>query len=192
MDRPNAITPVERERLTRYLAASREKLLLLVKGLSAAELDYKPAPDRWSAAENIEHITVVENIVFGRVTSALGSSPDPSKRGAWEGRDDAIVHEVESRVKRLQAPELGLPKGRWAHDELFRQFEATRQRTSDFATSTTAAPRSHVFPHPFFGELDCYQWMLLMGAHCIRHTAQIEELMATPGFPRAAATATAS
>lgn len=186
------ITPAERERLTNYLATSRDKLLELTKGLSAAELDYKPAPDRWSAAENIEHLTIVENIVLNRVVNALEGSADPSKKGAWEGRDDAIVQEVESRVKRFQSPEMGRPTGRWSHDELFRQFEATRQRTSAFATSTTAAPRGHLFPHPFFGELDCYQWMLLMGAHCVRHTAQIEELMATPGFPRAAATASAS
>jgi uncharacterized damage-inducible protein DinB len=185
------ITPAERERLTRYLAASNEQLLKLTQALSPAELDYKPAPDRWSAAENVEHLAVVENIILDRITKALEASAD-SKRSAWEGKDDVIVQEVESRVKRYQSPELGWPTGRWSHDELFRQFEAARQRTSDFAASTNAALRSYLLPHPFFGEVDCFQWLLMIAAHTVRHRAQIEELMATPDFPRAAATATAS
>lgn len=187
-----AITPAEREQLTQYLAASCEHFLKLTRDLSAAELDYKPAPDRWSAAENIEHLTIVENIVLGRVTNALGETAAPAKCSAYEGRDDAIVQAVESRVKRYPSPELGWPTGRWSHDELFREFEAARQRTSEFAASTNAALRSHCFPHPLFGEVDCFQWLLMIAAHCVRHTAQIEELMATPAFPRVAATATAS
>jgi uncharacterized damage-inducible protein DinB len=62
------ITPAERERLTRYLAASNEQLLKLPQALSPAELDYKPAPDHWSAAENVEHLAVVENIILDRIT----------------------------------------------------------------------------------------------------------------------------
>jgi hypothetical protein len=183
------ITPAERKRLTQYLAASREELLQLTRGSSPAELAYKPAPDRWSAAENIEHLTIVENIVFGRITTALEGSTDPSKRSAWDGKDDAIVQEVESRVKRYQSPELGWPTGRWSHEELFRQFDTARQRTSDFAASTNAALRNLLFPHPLFGELDSFQWLLMMAAHTVRHRAQIEELMATPACPQAAATA---
>ena len=180
------VTPAERERLTRYLASSRASLLQLTKGLSAAELDYKPAPDRWSAAENLEHLTIVEEFVFDRLTTALGSA-DPAKRSAWEGKDDAVVQEVESRAKRYPSPELGWPTGRWPHDDLFRQFDAVRQRTSDFAATTKAPLRSYLMPHPVFGELDCFQWLLMMAAHTVRHRAQIEELMASADFPQRAA-----
>jgi hypothetical protein len=39
------------------------------------------------------------------------------------------------------------------------------------------------FPHPFFGELNLYQWILIGGWHERRHTRQIERIKASPGFP---------
>ena len=38
-------------------------------------------------------------------------------------------------------------------------------------------------PHPFFGTLDLYQWVLLSAGHTARHTQQIEEVKRSPGFP---------
>jgi hypothetical protein len=70
---------------------------------------------------------------------------------------------------------------------LLGEFEAARKRTSGFTASTNAQLRQHFFPHPMFGDLNCYQWLLLIGAHGERHRAQAEEVLASPDFPRAAA-----
>src|ERR1700730_9555651 len=99
------ITPAERERLTNYLAETRERLLRAIKHLSWAQLDYKPASDRWSVAENVEHISIVENLVLERIKKAFEGSIDPSSGSAWQGRDDALAAEIENRARRLQAPE---------------------------------------------------------------------------------------
>ncbi|MGH9776475.1 MAG: DinB family protein [Candidatus Acidiferrales bacterium] len=189
MDHKNgsAITPAERKRLTDYLAKTRERLLGLTQGLAPEQLDYKPAVDRWSVAENLEHLTIVENRVLGRIEQLLREPVDFSKRSAWEGRDDELIQTIESRTPGFQAPEFVQPKGQWQHEELFRQLDAVRRRCSEFAATTNAELRSHFFPHPMYGELDCYQWLLIMGAHFERHRAQIEEIMASAGFPRAAA-----
>jgi hypothetical protein len=32
--------------------------------------------------------------------------------------------------------------------------------------------------------VDLYQVLILLAAHSARHTAQLEEVMATPGFPK--------
>ena len=32
--------------------------------------------------------------------------------------------------------------------------------------------------------MDTYQWMLLVAGHSKRHTLQIEEVKASPGFPK--------
>jgi hypothetical protein len=53
----------------------------------------------------------------------------------------------------------------------------------EFAEETQADLRSHFFLHIVFGELDCYQWLVAMGQHTLRHVAQIEEVMRDPGFP---------
>ncbi|HEV2387631.1 MAG TPA: DinB family protein [Candidatus Acidoferrales bacterium] len=179
------ITPAERERLTGYLARSGERLLALTRGLTAAELDYKPAPDRWSIAECLEHLTVVENRVLGRIEAALGETPDPTKRSAWEGRDEELIRTIENRTPRVKAPELVEPKRQWGHEELFRQLEAARRRTLEFASAAHGALRSYLLPHPLFGELDCYQWLLAAAAHFERHRAQCEEILAEADFPRA-------
>ena len=39
-------------------------------------------------------------------------------------------------------------------------------------------------PHPEMGVMDGYQWLLLIAAHCERHTAQILEIKAMPGYPK--------
>ena len=37
------------------------------------------------------------------------------------------------------------------------------------------------------GELDCYQWLLVLSLHGSRHAQQMEEIKAAAGFPRPAA-----
>jgi hypothetical protein len=60
-----------------------------------------------------------------------------------------------------------------------------------FAAVTHGDLRSYFFEHPQFGELDCYQWLLFVGAHSERHARQAEEVIADPNFPRTAGSATA-
>ncbi len=179
------MTPAEREWALQNLAESRERLLHMAKGLSKEQLHYRPAPERWTVAECVEHIAIVEGRVLGRMQKTLEEGPDPSKRSALEGREDTMFAVAVARMVRLQAPEVLAPTGRWPDEQLWREFEATREQTREFAASTQADLRRHFFPHPVLGELDLYQWLLLISAHCERHRAQSEEVMASPGFPRA-------
>src|SRR3989442_287828 len=53
-----ALTPEERQAAIKYLEETRQKVLDSLKDLSDAQWKFKPAPDRWSAAEVAEHIAV--------------------------------------------------------------------------------------------------------------------------------------
>lgn len=178
------MTPAERDRVAAYLAESREKLVRSTQDLSRTQLQFKPAPDRWSVAECIEHIIVVEDLVLGNVKSTLQQAPG-SPGSALD--DDSIVKAVAGRATRIKGPERLMPTGRWGHDQLLSEFEAARKRTAAFAASTDAPLREHAYAHPVIGPLDCYQWLLLIAAHGERHRAQAEEVMAEAAFPRAAA-----
>jgi uncharacterized damage-inducible protein DinB len=178
------MTPAEREVALHHLAESRERLLRMAQRLSHEQLHYRPAPGRWTVAECVEHIVTVEGRLLGRIQKALETGPDPSKRSALEGQDDAMVANTVARVARFQAPEVLAPTGRWPDDRLLQEFEAARQQTRDFAASTEADLRRYFFKHPIFGDLDLYQWLLMIAAHCDRHRAQSEEVMSSPGFPR--------
>jgi len=183
------ITAAERNALLKNLADSRERLLGAVQGLSREQLHYRPAPGRWTVAECVEHIAMVEGRVLGLIQKTLSDGPAPGKRSAMEGRDSALSEDVAGRVTRFQAPEYLVPRGQWPDEQLLKEFEAARQRTREFASTTDADLRKHFYAHPVLGELDLYQWLLLIGAHCDRHRAQSEEVMAGAGFPRSNAAA---
>ncbi len=177
------MTPGERERAINALHESRERLLAAVQRLSSSQLAYKPAADRWSVAECIEHIILVESSILRAIEKTVQESGDLPKNAL---EDDALLAKVADRSKRSKGPERLMPTGRWSDDGLFGEFEAARKRTADFAATTGASLRQSGFPHPAFGPLDCYQWLLLIAAHGERHRAQAEEVMASAEFPRAA------
>ena len=178
------MTPAERQRIAAYLDETRQNLLRVTQSLSPSQLRYKPAPDRWSVAECLEHLTTVENLVLGNIQNALketAGSPTPAMS------DQDLVRTVIDRSFRATAPERIVPTGKISQDRLIDEFEAARKRTSEFAASTTAPLRQYAFAHPRFGQCDCYQWLLLAASHGERHRQQIEEVIASTGFPRAAA-----
>ena len=177
------MTPAERQRAAAYLDETRDKLLRVAKNLSPTQLHYKPAPGRWSVAECLEHITTVENLVLGNINNALKGAAGSTKPDLG---DDALLQTVTNRNPRVTAPERLVPTGRIPHDQLLPEFEAARKRTTEFVVSTSAPLREYAFPHPRFGQVDCYQWLLLIAGHSDRHRQQVEEVMADAGFPRAA------
>ncbi len=177
------MTPAERQRAAAYLGETRDNLLRATKNLSPTQLQYKTAPDRWSVAECLEHITMVENMVLGNINSALkeaAGSPKPDMT------DDTLVKTVTDRSFRATAPERIVPTGRTPHDQLIGEFEAARKRLSEFVASTNVPLRQYAFPHPRFGQVNCYQWVLLVAGHGDRHRQQIDEVVADAGLPRAA------
>ena len=183
------MTSGERETVLRNLAESRERLLGAVKGLSREQLHHRSAPGRWTVAECVEHIATVEGRVLGLIQMTLSQGPAPSKRSAFEGKENAMVEDIAGRITRFQAPDFLVPRGQWPDEQLLKEFEAARRNTREFAASTDADLRNHFYAHPVFGDLDLYQWLLLVGAHCDRHRAQSEEVMASGGFPRSSAAA---
>jgi uncharacterized damage-inducible protein DinB len=183
------ITASERELVLKNLTDSRQRLLRATQGLSREQLNFRPAPDRWTVAENLEHLTFVEGRLLKLIQKTIVEGPSPSKRSAITVSEAAFVDDIAGRITRFQAPEPVRPSGRWPDDELLKEFETTRQQTLEFARSTDADLRTHFFTHPRFGDLDLYQWLLLIGAHCDRHRAQSEEVMATPGYPKSSAAA---
>jgi hypothetical protein len=180
------MTPADREFALKGLDDSRERLLGTLRGLSREQLEFRPAPDRWSVAENLEHIIVAEKFVVSRLEGPVHQAADSPKHSRWDGRDEPLVRKLaEERVDRFQAPEPFRPIGRWPTETLVGEFGAARARSREFAGSTQADLRSRFFRHPApaVGEIDGYQLLLLIGAHCDRHCTQCQEVIAAPRFP---------
>ena len=106
-------------------------------------------------------------------------------------KDPALMQVVPDRTERRQAPEIARPEGKCTDGgQLLAEFLKTRSRSAQFAAETRADLRSYTQHHGAFGELDCYQWLLLLGLHTERHARQIEEIKADAGFPATAGSAT--
>ena len=175
----------ERQLVIDDLAASRTGLLKSVGSLTHPQWKFRAAADQWSPSEIVEHIVLVENRILGAIQKMLTRPPEPERTAGLAEKDALILH-LPDRKTRFPAPEPVVPKGAWPEPaDLLSEFERTRQNTLEFATQTDGDLRGRAFPHALFGDLDCYQWLLLLGRHCERHTAQIEEVKAHTAFPSA-------
>lgn len=175
----------ERQAAADHLAASEKRLSGLVDGLTAEQWSFHSDEGRWSIAECLEHVLRVENRILGLIGKKLEGPPDSARAHAPE-KDAAIAKIVPDRTSRREAPEPARPIGQWPDTrELLAEFRKTRARTAQFVAETDGDLRSYSLPHPAFGDLDCYQWLLMLGLHGERHARQIEEIKADPGYPRA-------
>jgi hypothetical protein len=178
-----ALSEAERARVQEYLAAAGDRILSVVKALSPGQLRFRPRHDRWSISENVEHLSIVDRLVLGQIVEIIAIDGH-RKESAWKGREDLLLEQVRRREPALKAPEIIAPRAQVQPDEIVQQFESARSHISQFIQSTRAPLRSYCFPHPVFGDLDCYQWLLCSGAHYERHLQQINEVKESPDFPR--------
>jgi hypothetical protein len=164
-----------------HIELSRQSLGTAIAGLSETQSNFKPAPNRWSIAETLEHIATVEERVIGRISQMLASAP-----GAPDGRvndsDSVLITKVLDRTSRFQAPEPVQPTGKPLSHSMER-LAASRQKLVDLVRSAPADFRERTATHPALGPLDAHQWLIAVAGHCGRHTAQINETKAASGFP---------
>lgn len=176
----------ERHLVLNQFAASERHLLELVDGLTPEQWTFRPAEGRWSIGECVEHVMRVEDRILGIIEKKLSEGkPEAEKKDPSHAKDAVVAQRVPDRTVRREAPEPVRPTGQWrGAEELLAEFRKTRQRTTEFAATTQSDLRSYFNPHVAYGELDCYQWLLLLSLHGSRHAEQIEEIKAAPGFAR--------
>jgi hypothetical protein len=75
------LSPAERDHAVAELDSSQKAFLEATSGLSEAQWNFKPAPDRWSIAECAEHIGVTEAFILKLITEQTLKGPaEPEKR----------------------------------------------------------------------------------------------------------------
>jgi hypothetical protein len=175
-----------------YLTRTRDAIVRATARLTPRQATFRPEPHRWSIADVVEHLMVLEEQFLEKVVVRLLGTPANFPDDDCE-RADARVVRLErdpassvvewGRVSLADAPPALAPRGRWTLDQSLARFRASRARTVAFLEST-ADLRQHVVDQPALGPLDGYQWILFVAAHTERHTRQIGDLIAHPRFPR--------
>jgi hypothetical protein len=177
------VTQAEKDRALQYLESTKKGVLEATKGLSDAQWNFKPAPDRWSVAQVMEHIAAAEDFLRTLAKEKVMVAPAGEAGRDVKKTDEAVLAMVPDRTNKVQAPEPLVPTNRFRSPEgSIRHFVESRATTEDFLKSTTGM-RDHVMESPM-GKLDGYEFVLLVAAHSERHTKQINEVKADPNFPK--------
>jgi hypothetical protein len=178
------LTAEELARATAHLKATSARFLGSTKGLSEAQLNFKPGPTRWSVAEVAEHIASTEDFLMEMILNKVMKGPARPEPVNVREIDDFITTSISDRTKKAQAPEPLAPTNRFGSAaESVKHFQESRAKTLAFLKDTKGL-RDHAIDSPVGRKLDAYQWVLFISAHCERHTKQIDEVRADPGFPK--------
>lgn len=182
------LTQGERDFAMSNLHVTRKLFLDSVAGLTPAQWNYKPAPDRWSIAECAEHIVVTEELLTGMARKAIQGKAEPEKKlpaDQLRAKEEKIIAAMPDRSQKFKAPESIQPAHRFKSPaEIVARFRQLRDANIDYLDKTGDDLRVHFLKHPVLGEMDAYQWYLLMSEHAERHTRQIQEVKADAGYPR--------
>jgi hypothetical protein len=181
----NSLSKKERKFATDHMKSTKGDVMDAIKGLSAAQLDYRPAPDKWTAKECVYHIAISEKNLWAMLEGSLKSVANPEKRSEIKVTDEQLAKMIEDRSTKVKTFEPLEPKNTpyKTLDEALSYFKTARAEHIKYLKSTTEDLRNHVVQMPF-GWIDCYQLSLMISGHSNRHSQQINEVKADPGFPK--------
>ncbi|HEX5438521.1 MAG TPA: DinB family protein [Gemmatimonadaceae bacterium] len=174
------------QELLDYLTRCRTDLRAAVDSVPAALRERRPAPERWSVAEVLEHLAIVEGRITDSFTErvaaarAEGLGPDAETAPVVPTLDVAFVLD---RTNRIVADKASRPSGESDAGTACAALEQSRERLKAALLRVDGLALGSVSsPHPVFGQQNQYQVIALVGAHEQRHTAQVREI--GEGFAR--------
>jgi hypothetical protein len=184
------LTKEEVDQARLFLQQTQNSVLGSTRALTKTQWNFKPAPDKWSVAETLDHIVTVQERVLGMLASLSSAPTAPADRDTT-AIDAIIIYRFPARLTKFSAPEFIQPTGQILPAELLDRFKKNCVRFSD-ALESVPELREHVLEAPplkavssgQYNEMDGYQWILAAAAHNERHAKQMLEVMASCEFPQ--------
>ena len=160
--------------------AIRERFTSTATGITTSEAAALPDGEKWSLAELVEHIALVNGAMCQICTKLMTKSQDEgnASNGRFEISDNFIEKAAEIADKKLEAPDFVRPEGGKSIQASLAVIEGNNEKLESLRPLFEAYDgNTHKFPHPFFGDLSAVEWLLLIGRHEGRHTAQIVRIL---------------
>ena len=148
----------------------------------------KPDPERWSVAEVLEHLAIIETRIAGllnkHVTAArasgVGPDPETSSVVASYPNPQAVI----DRTNRISAPAPVQPTGTLdATAGIQALVQAHAAMMSSLQNANGVCLTNIMQTHPALGPLNMYHYVVALGLHDQRHAAQIREIGQTLATP---------
>lgn len=160
--------------IRQQLAADRETLRSAVASVPVDKHQQKPGPERWSVADVLEHLAIVEERTAAMMQPVVESAP-PLPGAATVTPFDRTA--MRDRSTKVAAPEMLHPTSAADTSALWTRLERSRELLLSLVERCEGRDLASVERnHPRLGKIDGYQWLLSIGAHEERHAAQIVEI----------------
>jgi DinB superfamily len=163
------------------LTADRERLREAVDQVPTGARETKPEPGRWSAAEVLEHLAVVETRVVMMLGPLVQTAPSMDAAPST-GTPPLDRTPLLNRQTRVEAPPQIQPTGTVSAADAWASLQNTRAQLLTLLDTIDAERRDLTQvsrQHPVLGPLDGYQWIAAVGGHEARHALQILEIAKT-------------
>jgi hypothetical protein len=166
---------------------SRGRLRARLDRMTSTEEGARTSPGAWSVAEIAEHLSMIEERLSKLFPMMLMKA---EAGGLQRGADKpfqpvSVAHLVErSKREKYIAPETTRPSGTVPLAQSLARLDNSRESLKALRPRLEALDLTGItYPHPVFGPLDAYQWLLFLGAHEDRHLRQIDSVIALRQAP---------
>ncbi len=139
----------------------------------------RPEPDRWSPAEIVHHLVIVDRRINQRLRAMIEEARALPPESDDSPSPSALAQRVVTRDRRFKTSEAGEPRDT-DPARIWDDLAAARRELEEVVAAGDGLPLGKVFaPHPAFGPLCAYDWLAFVGAHAARHADQIREQLST-------------
>jgi hypothetical protein len=168
--------PSKLDSILRHLSKTQTGLLCAADAVPAENWKTRPCEGRWSAAELVAHLMMVERAVIEKADRVSQKSP---KRISLLKKIHLPMALVASRVIRRKAPVPVDPEMLRDKEIMLAELRTVRERSRAFLEETRGRDLGqYCWAHPALGTLNIYEWFKFIAAHEIRHTKQMREIAA--------------
>jgi hypothetical protein len=173
------MTQGDRQRVVAHLEMTESWLVSEVENLSDAQMKFRPTPESWSITEVVEHLAIAEPQYWQRVKDSMKQPPTTEKQQATDAQ---ILWYGIDRTNRNKTGEARVPTGKYATAvAALTDVRKLRTEILEYARTTQEDLRGHKLLE---GNMDVYQWLLMISSHSQRHILQIRENKAHAGYPK--------
>ena len=160
------------------LTTTRRRINELVADLDDEQAKARSAPDVWSVAEIIEHLSLSEARMLELLGSLLGRAAAAAAPAGSSGSTISIQVMTDRASEKFTAPSFLEPTGSVPLSASLTKLRQSREALVGLRPRIEATDYTHVtFPHPVFGPLNVYQWLAAVEFHECKHLDQLQTML---------------
>jgi len=160
-----------------YVEKQTESLRLAYESVPPEKRAVRADPNRWSPAEIIHHLVIVERRLAQRLAMLIEQARAlPPETETTSTLTTLSTTKVLDRTGRFVTSEASEPRNTDAGRVWSDLMEARQEVVRVIHTGDGLALGAVSAPHPALGPFSAYEWIAFVGSHAGRHADQIREM----------------